>query len=339
MSREQWAGIVYGRSYHLDFRFIALPEDFGESEINWAFPHILATTQKPKKLSSNPRWSLFKNKSHCVVGTTCMVRDLLGGKEASLTKDDKDRPLYVFVGYVTRLTSRKYLMDLPPYNYESLADFEGLYDYVRQNWLVKDFHKDSHQPIITGYKKREFSKTYLQNNISKDLITKINYQAKSPDQVFLWQNTPKRNNQLWATAAVCSQSTSVCLGNSYIEQHTDNPFLNQTVDSQEVLTVKNRLISSTNQTTEKKTHPGTASLTRVLTNRVKQDLKITYSSALNLQHIVTNNLNNEIKKNPQPPESNLVMLNNDEIYDDFGFKTKVSDPNNMESENVKSDWF
>ena len=77
MFDEQWAAIVYGRSYHLDFRIIAVPEDFTKRDIDWAMPYILATTRRANKLITHPRWSLFKNESHCVVGVTCMVRDLI----------------------------------------------------------------------------------------------------------------------------------------------------------------------------------------------------------------------------------------------------------------------
>ncbi|MDJ0681239.1 MAG: hypothetical protein QNJ18_15385 [Xenococcaceae cyanobacterium MO_167.B52] len=341
MSKEKWAGIVYGRTHHLDFRFIALPEDFGELQLNWASSHILATTQKPKKLSSTPRWSLFKNESHCIVGVTCMVRDLLGEKEAHLTKDDKDRPLYIFVGYAAKLTRRKYLVDLPPYDSESLHDFQDLYDHVKEVWMVKDFHKNSHKSIKTSYQKRDFSPPCLHQNLSKDLITKINYRGKSPNQVFLWQDTPKRNGQLWATSAVCSHPTSVCLGKGYTEQYSDNPFLNHTVESQDVLTVKERFRSHKPQEeVAKKIDRQAVSFTEVITNKVKEDIQVTYSSALELQAIMLNNFTNENETNPQESESNVVLFDKN-MYRNFGFKAKGSEPEEQLSkpETIKSDWF
>ena len=334
MSKEEWAAIVYGRSYHLDFRFIALPEDFAEPEIDWVLPHILATTQKPKKLSLNPRWSLFKNQSHCVVGVTCMVRDLLHGKEMGLTRDDKERPLYIFVGYITKLTGRRYLRDLPPYNNNSLHDFHNLYDYVRQVWLVKDFYKNSHQYIKTNYKAREFSTQTLQNNLSKDLIVKLNHQAKNPDQVFLWQDRPKRNSQLWANAAVSSQCTSLCLGNKDIAHCIDTPFLNQTIESQEILTIRDRLTAKKSlEEQENSSTKNTASFPQLFINKVKQDIETTRNHALQLQQIILEN-------NSEQPETNLMMFE-DEIYQDFGFKNKVSEPKTKVSKSqiVKSDWF
>jgi len=109
MSEEKWAAIVYGRSYHLDFRFITIPHNFTAQDIQWATPYILATTQKARNLANSPRWSLFKNDSYCIVGVTCMVRDLIPQLGEDLievmSKDDQGRPLYVFVGYVAQLTN------------------------------------------------------------------------------------------------------------------------------------------------------------------------------------------------------------------------------------------
>ena len=59
MSREGWAKIVYGRSYHLDFRFITIPQDFERDDLAWASQHILATTRQARNLTDRPRWSLL----------------------------------------------------------------------------------------------------------------------------------------------------------------------------------------------------------------------------------------------------------------------------------------
>ena len=82
---HEWAAIIYGRSYHIDFRFISIPQDFTNIEKNWAAQYILSTFRQANKLSSSPRWSLFKNRSHCILGVTCMVRDLLAGMDQSLS--------------------------------------------------------------------------------------------------------------------------------------------------------------------------------------------------------------------------------------------------------------
>ncbi len=269
-----------------------------------------------------------------------MVRDLLEPTEANLTKDDKDRPLYIFVGYAAKLTRRKYLIDLPPYNSESLHDFKTLYDHVKEVWLVKDFHKNSHKSVKTSYQKRDFSPPCLHDNLSKDLITKINYQGKSRNQVFLWQDTPKRNSQLWATSAVCSHPTSICLGKGYTGQYSDNPFLNHTIESQNILTIKERLTTGKAEEIEKKTDQRIGSFTEVIANKVKQDIQVTYNSALEFQSIMVSNFSNERETPSEPSEANLVLFDED-IYDNFGFKTKVSKPKDQvsEAEAVQSDWF
>ncbi|MDJ0744639.1 MAG: hypothetical protein QNJ32_14945 [Xenococcaceae cyanobacterium MO_167.B27] len=340
MSKEKWASIIYGRSHHLDFRFIAIPEDFGEPEMNWALPYILATIQKPKKLSLNPRWSLFKNQSHCIAGVTCMVRDLVEAKDLNFTKDDKDRPLYVFVGYVAKLTNKQYLIDVPPYNHKSLQDFQGLYDYVKQVWQVKDFHKNSHDHIKTNYETRIFSPKSLAKNFCTDLLLELNHQQSNPDKVFLWQDKPEQNSKLWATSAICSQSVSLCLGNSYRQKYFNHPFLNQTSDSINKLTVEQRLTSNNYSGKSSREQEGRATkkvnpLTELLANKVKEDITITRDHALQLKEILINNLNNQPHNlnPPQPPEIKLASLDSEMLHT-FGFKEKT-----CESKILESDWF
>ncbi|HHP7230808.1 MAG TPA: hypothetical protein ACFCUY_08120 [Xenococcaceae cyanobacterium] len=338
MSKEEWAGIVYGRSYHLDFRLIALPEDFAQLEIDWAMPYILATIQQPKKLALNPRWSLFKNQSHCVVGVTCMVRDLLAAKDFSLTKDDRDRSLYIFVGYVTKLVNKKYLTDLPPYNPQSLQAFQGLYNYVKQIWQVKDFDKNSHQSLKTEYKTYEFSPQSLLKNFSIDLLKELNYQEKNPDQVFLWQHQPETNRQLWATAAICPQSISLCLGNKKEQQCLDNPFLNQSINIANTLVVQSKCYKnqSFGELSTRNPHEVAAPfqvgerLTEILVNKVRQDITITRDRALQLKQLLTNNLSHNY------PQKTQAKSNSPErkIANNFGLKVKTS-----HSKATELDWF
>ena len=96
-----------------------MPNNFTAQDIQWASTYIVATTQQARNLAGSPRWSLFKNDSYCVVGVTCMVRDLIKQSAADsvniMTKDDQGRPLYVFVGYVTELNQQGQLNDLPAY--------------------------------------------------------------------------------------------------------------------------------------------------------------------------------------------------------------------------------
>ncbi|NJN08167.1 MAG: hypothetical protein HC815_09270 [Richelia sp. RM1_1_1] len=69
---NQWSALVYGRTYEVDFRLIAMPEDFNDEDKKWALKYILGTTRSPEKLPEQPRWSLFKNDKYCVVGVTAL---------------------------------------------------------------------------------------------------------------------------------------------------------------------------------------------------------------------------------------------------------------------------
>ncbi|NEP81102.1 MAG: hypothetical protein F6K39_24870 [Okeania sp. SIO3B3] len=100
-----WSVIIYGRTKEADFRFLAIPEDFTPEDRYWASKYIHGSTVYPEKLKENPRWSLFKNHKHCVIGVTCMVKDLIGSDRRYdyMTEDASRRSIYIFVGYVVKI--------------------------------------------------------------------------------------------------------------------------------------------------------------------------------------------------------------------------------------------
>ena len=298
MYRQKWAGIVYGRSYHLDFRFIAIPRDFTSQELDWASPYILATTRKARKLPSSPRWSLFKNDSHCVLGVTCMVRDLLKELDDNsleeLTKDDRGRPLYVFVGYVTKLERKKCLFNLPSYTGNCLEDFQSLYQYVREVWLVKNFDREGRKPQLTHYQKLIFTNQQVQSNPAINFIEELNHQGKYSDKVFLWQDTPEQNRKLWTASAIFPEATSICLGiNS--TRYLNSPFLNQTLTKLKQFTIQDRVRIQSKQksnlkTSKKRCDLGEGSspwecssrkqsISEFITQKAKEDIDLTLQHA------------------------------------------------------------
>ena len=213
MSERGWAAIVYGRSYHLDFRFITVPHNFQGEDINWAAQYIVATTQQARKLTDSPRWSLFKNNSYCVVGVTCMVRNLIGKLREDLlkvmAKDDQGRPLYVFVGYVTQLSQQRKIHNFPPYTAECLDDFQTLYQEIAPVWLAKNYEQHSRHPILSQYQPRRFAESAIATKSHQ--IEQLNDLAKYPNKTYLWPSLRQRNNLLWLTSIQCSQPTSTCL--------------------------------------------------------------------------------------------------------------------------------
>ena len=356
MYRQKWAGIVYGRSYHLDFRFIAIPRDFTSQELDWASPYILATTRKAKKLPFHPRWSLFKNDSYCVLGVTCMVRDLLGELDENsaeeLTRDDRGRPLYVFVGYATKLERKKYLFDLPSYTGNCLEDFQSLYQYVREVWLVKNFDKESRKPQLTDYQKLTFANQQVQNNFNFDSQEELNYQRKCSDKVFLWQDSPEQNRKLWTASANFPEPTSICLGinnNHYL----NSPFLNQTLTELEQFTIQDRVPIPDKQLS--KLEPTQKrSLSQVIAQKAKQDIDLTLQHATQAatlgQELIDNltdwsanreegtgdreqGIGNREDSSSADKSSSTESKNKD--TENFGFKTK----SDSKSATKTQDWF
>lgn len=284
MFKHQWAAIVYGRSYHLDFRFITIPQDFTEQEKSWAANYILATFRQANKLSSRPRWSLFKNESHCILGVTCMVRDLLNDLEPEaierLSKDNFGRPLYVFVGYVTQLKGRKSLADFPTYTDCNLQYFQELYQYISDVWWVEEYYEDSKKPIFNGYQTLDFHNQETHNIF--ELAGQINHQKRYPERTYIWQNTTEQKQKLWVTAAVCYKPISICLGEQSVNYLKNSPFLNQTATIETPETIADCAITTVkrngNSEGEAILSPQ-KNLSQVIRNKVKADIDFTLHQA------------------------------------------------------------
>ena len=379
MYRQKWAEIVYGRSYHLDFRFIAIPRDFTSQEIDWASPYILATTRKARNLAASPRWSLFKNDSYCVLGVTCMVRDLIGdwdhNSRKELTKDDRGRPLYVFVGYVTKLEYKKCLFNLPSYTGNCLEDFQSLYQYVREVWLVKNFDRESKKPKLTDYQKLIFTNQQVQSNPAINFIEELNHQGRYSDKVFLWQNTPEQNRKLWAASAIFPKPISICLGIDST-RYINSPFLNQTLTKLEQFTIQDRIPLQPQKTSNlRKSKPrlfrnaifqgknheqdkllkfpqkttshqdSNPSLPNFIAQKAKQDINVTLqhvAQAATLGQELIDNFVEPSTKKMQKTENKILGISAIESSakeskkpENFGFKTK---PNNKPATETK-DWF
>ena len=336
MSKQTWAKIVYGRSYYLDFRFITIPHDFTADEIAWVSPYILATTQKARNLKSHPRWTLFKNDSHCVVGVTCMVRDLIGMTEdaiEAMTNDDLGRPLYVFVGFVTRLNRDKILSDFPAYTQTHLNSFEPLYQDVEKVWLVKDYH--NRQPLLSEYKPLHTSIDTTDGSSFVSRIPQLNDRTRYPHKTFVWQRSKEQNNHLWLASAVCSQSTSVCL-NINGKYLVNSPFLNQTTTNIEQFRVCDRIINNSlsNEPQAKPKLVKPSSLQQKISTKAKADIDLTLQQAAKVtlasQEIINSFTNKSDRFDgdelePETPEEN----------ESFGFKVKKTATPDQKEKN----WF
>ena len=340
MSKHNWATIVYGRSYHLDFRFVTIPQDFTKQELGWASQYILATTQQARNLD-RPRWSLFKNDSHCIVGVTCMVRDLIGQLSEDLieaiARDDRGRPLYVFVGYVTQLSQEKRLSNFPSYTEQNLDNFTLLYHQIEQVWLVKDYERDRRQPLLSPYQPLDFA---IDTAAVTEPFPKLNNSAKHSDKVFLWSSCTQQNARLWVESARCIESTSICLNIQGKPLH-NSPFLNQTVTQLDGFKIRDRIVANrqssissqplTDSATKNLDSQLNLSLAQKISHKAKEDLDLTLRQAAKVaiaSQEAIDSFADWSNPAPAPPQSD----SQDEL-ESFGFKTKKPSPSD------EQDWF
>lgn len=223
MSRIEFAPIVYSRTYEVDFRFIVVPEDFQQDSQpdfqvrnrDWVENHIHSTTLLAERLPDYPRWSIFKNTSHCIVGVTCMATAVSEDK----TRDRESRPLYLFLGYVFRSP-----VDFQPIPME-LEHFKTLYHYVSEKWEEKLYETTSKAPILKKY--QEIPSTETQNAaISLDATANLNF---DPNKIRIWPDSEEFRQKLWLAACAYQEPVSLCLGLPNEAAALKGSFLNSTI--------------------------------------------------------------------------------------------------------------
>lgn len=320
-----WAAIIYGRTYHLDFRFITIPQDFTQQNLNWASQHIVATTQQARNLADAPRWSLFKDHHHCVVGVTCMVKDLIG----NTVKDNQGRPLYVFVGYAAQLTELP-IQNFPVYADICLDNFKVLYQAIEQVWLVKDYELDSKQPSLSQYEQINFGNSA---SCDREKLPQLNH-FQHPDKIYLWASSTPQNSLLWQASAQSSAPIATCL-NIQGKALNNSPFLNQSTTQAEQFQIlrvgtqgkhcTSNLDNDNNADTLK------TSLSQKIADRAKEDIDLTLQQAAKMA-IASQELINNLSDRNQSSENGSEQLERAANDPEFGFKTKKSNSS-------EQDWF
>lgn len=224
-----WAAIVYGRTYEIDFRLLALPVDFTQSERDWLIAHIQTMTRYPEDLSNQPRWAVFRQETLCIFMVACMARDLVEYTQPDgmdLTRDRGGRALYTVVGYGTRVSPGE-CVQLPAYLDRDLRELSSTYqEYVAVRWLVKSYIQDratvtEYQPLSTAPAMipAEIDRSYFALNITQ------------PNTVVLWPDAINYRQVLWAIAAqqlATGQNVSLCLGLPTLGSAINGAFLNGT---------------------------------------------------------------------------------------------------------------
>jgi hypothetical protein len=212
----KWAAIIYCRTYEVDFRLIVRPEDFGTDEIDWAKDHILTTTRSAEKLRDRPRWSLFKNQKHCIVGVTCMAATL----SEDMIEDRVGRPLFAFVGYVAQ-------PPFPPIPAMNLDLFKSGYkEYVGRRWQEKPYETRKADILSKSeYEKLDYSDPIDSPaddfHFSRLLNTNSN-------QICLWPDSEEYRKKLWLAASRHEKPVSLCLGLARQRDALEGSFLNAT---------------------------------------------------------------------------------------------------------------
>ena len=322
---KRWAAIVYGRTYHLDFRFITVPHNFDAEDLSWASQHIVATTQQARHLNGSPRWSLFKNKDFCIVGVTATVKDLIG----DTVRDNQGRPLYIFVGYVAQLSPQQKIENLPAYS-ASLNNFKILYQQIEPVWSIRNYDPKSRYPAASQYYPIAFQNTEVPS--LDDGVPVLNQSSKQPDKIYLWPNIERQNKLLWQASVRCQESTSICL-NIRGKALLDSPFLNlsssQTQQFQTLDRISDRHQSYSTSTNNSDFQPD-PSLSQKISNRAKDDLDLTLQQATKMALASQELIGNLSDWNYNKIETEEL----DSTIDDpeFGFKTKKTSPD-------KQDWF
>jgi len=235
MSKPKWKPVVYTRTYEVDFRFITLPNDFDLETKNWLESYISPSMRsvQTKNLSEHPRWVLVKNEQYCLVGVTCLVRDLISSSEENqeYTQDTCGRPVYGFFGYVCEMDNmfENDDFDIPS---KIMSNFESLFNYVKDEWFLKSYQINQRQTeesesIVIETDKQSHQLVYENNFENQDevVLEKLNYLNQKTTK--LWN--VKNNEKLWKSANNLNQNVSIILNLANESDLINSPFLNATV--------------------------------------------------------------------------------------------------------------
>ncbi|MEI7676539.1 MAG: hypothetical protein WCJ03_07150 [Bacteroidales bacterium] len=229
----KWAEIVYGRTLEVDFRFLAAPDENRQQVLAWAEPYILVSTRMAEKLSEQPRWLFVRGEQFCLIGITCMARELIAAASdptlEAMGCDNHGCPLFLFAGYIARVGKEDLI--LPSYEALDLPLFAPLYRFVAEHWDVKPYNPKSREPISTHFQAvpllEEEVRTVPNQTVSEDTKRVFN---TNPHYVGIFPNNDVEKQDLWLLATASKKPTSLCIGLNRQRDAMDGLFLNVTVD-------------------------------------------------------------------------------------------------------------
>ncbi|MEA5554032.1 hypothetical protein VB713_24130 [Anabaena cylindrica UHCC 0172] len=241
---SKWAPIIYGRTYAVDFRFIVTPYNFEEKHKEFVWEYIKFTTRSAENLPGKPRWLFIKIKKHCIVGVTCMVKDLIGShiskdsKDLDLTRDKLGRPLYAFVGYVSEDSTPS---GIPAMNLELFA--EPYKEFIPHKWQEIYADLGSKQETPQDFKS-EYVKEFKVEELAtpdpgQDIIPIEQLTPFSDDSIIFWNISHAKN--IWFTVAQSRRNLSVCSGNLTKRDLITSEFSNAVIEEVRYREEENRI--------------------------------------------------------------------------------------------------
>ena len=247
---SSWSPILYGRTYEVDFRMLAMPIYFDKNDRKWSEKYIMAAIQNQNYVLENkPRWVLITNSQYCIFGSACMLSELFSEERLAEVKEytldqSQTRRLYAFIGYVAKRDENGQFPVLPQFEELNLELFQDIYlELVQDIWYCRNSQPEAKKPIPTNATNSgnfEDYKSKINREIAEEL--NINFNTKSrlvcpeSEQGILW------NLSVEHITGSSNQNLSVCLGLVSQKEATKSPFLNATcrnIEQRDVLPVEN----------------------------------------------------------------------------------------------------
>ncbi|MEM7579335.1 MAG: hypothetical protein AAF316_05665 [Cyanobacteria bacterium P01_A01_bin.80] len=248
---SNWSPILYGRTYEVDFRMLAIPKYFENEDRKWAEKYILPAMQNQNYILENqPRWVLIVNDKYCVFASACMVEELFSEeqleKEKEYTLDkSKSRRLYAFIGYVAEKDENGQFPALPKSEEFNLELFRDTYlELVRDIWYCRNSQPKARKPIRTDAKVSVNFEDYS-SQVNREIAEEFNLNFNPNSRLVCPE---KEQEILWDLSIedvtkTSNQNLSVCIGLVSQKEAIKSPFLNSTcsnIKRRAILPVENK---------------------------------------------------------------------------------------------------
>lgn len=226
---SQWAPLIYGRTYEIDFRFLVIPDDFDENDMQLIWEFIKVTTRSAEQLSGKPRWMFLRMKHRCVIGVTSLVRDLLGNQEQDgaedFTRDRHGRPLYTFVGLVSESPQPTVIpgMDLRPFAH-------AYRQWIPRKWherYASDAQQGGLQPLRADYYQDFQPKHQATLDPTRSEIPFEQLFPNYRSEIVLWNRGDAQN--MLHSSTQCEEPIALCFGNLSRRDLMDSQFMSAAI--------------------------------------------------------------------------------------------------------------